>query len=192
MEVESISFITGCSHRPHPPTCLMWSSPITMATASLTSLARESDNDSYICSWRSCLPLCLPSVFFNRNWGPTLCQASRSISLYFQVLLSRRAFSYLLSVNSAILFFKTQPEYFLCQCACCDSNGLVRCSSSGQVGNSLPPPHPSQGFPHSNNIVHWIVSPYHTVRPTGAKAVLHLCPYFQSPQSRQSRKSLVN
>lgn len=27
MGIESISFITGCSQRPHPPTCLMWSSP---------------------------------------------------------------------------------------------------------------------------------------------------------------------
>lgn len=28
MGIESVSFITGCSQRPHPPTCLMWSRPI--------------------------------------------------------------------------------------------------------------------------------------------------------------------
>lgn len=59
--IKSTSFIAGYSYKPHSPTCVMWSSQITTATASLTSLARESDNNSYIFSWRSCLSI---YVFF--------------------------------------------------------------------------------------------------------------------------------
>lgn len=57
--------------------------------------------------------------------GPIVGQAFYSVSLYSQFPLSGIIFSYLLSINNTILFFKTQPPRLLYNRDCTNRSGVL-------------------------------------------------------------------